>query len=614
MKAIQLLVNSILPEDLRDYERPMDSKSIGSLMADVARKYPDRYEEIAKKISDFGRKASFLQGETLTLSDTEPVFDRESMFSAMDDELDALRAQKLPPAEYKKAREGIWNTYAKLIKDVTLKEALANNSNLAYSVVSGARGSPDQLKMMVSSPALYTDAKDNLVPIFIRHSFGDGLRPAEYLAGTYGARKAVLSTKKATAKGGDLSKQMVQAATNLLISAEDCGANNGIDLDVDDKSLKGRVLAREQGGLKPGTILDKHSLAQLRKSGIEKVVARSAITCQAPTGVCSKCVGLRPDGHFEELGASVGITASQSIGEPITQLALNQKHGGGVSAGAKKVYSGFEAINQFVQTPDIFPDRAIVSEADGIVTGVEEASQGGFYVSVDGDKHYVPPGYPVTVKQGDKVEAGEQLSEGLIDPGDIVRLRGLGEGRRYYADRLKQILDDTGMSPDRRNVEMLARAALSNVRLKDADDDDESLPDDLVNYNYMASRYIPPIDAKKLPANKATGKYLQAPVLHYTIGTRITPSIARRLESTGINDIYASDVAPSFEADMTRLRTTTHGNQDWLAAMHTSYLKTQLVDKATRGVDTNIEENTHFAPRIAVGENFAKNIKDTGKF
>jgi DNA-directed RNA polymerase subunit beta' len=591
----------------------MDKKSIGKLLADVALKHPERYEEIAKIIADLGRKASFLQGETLTLSDTEPVIDREAVFNRMDHELDNAK-RGMSKKEFEQERIRIWAKYSDSLEKDTVAAALGRGSNLAYNVVSGARGSPTQLKMMVSTPALYTDAQDNVVPVFVRHSFGDGLRPAEYLAGSYGARKAVLSTKRATAKGGDLSKQMTQVATPLVVTTRDCGKCGGIDLDIDDSSLRGRVLAEPMAGMTPGTVLDRQAINQLHKKGIKKVLAHSVLTCNADTGVCAKCVGLQPNGKFPDMGDAVGITAATAIGEPVTQGALNVKHQSGALSGAKKTYSGFDVISRFVQTPETFPDRAVVSESEGTVTSVKEAPQGGYYVQVGDDNHYVAPGYPILVHKGDKVEAGDALSEGLIDPGDVVRLRGLGEGRRYYADRLKQILDDSGLGADRRNTEMLARAALDHVQVQDAGPDDPFMPDDVISYSYMANKYTPPASTVKMETDKAIGKYIQVPVLHYTIGTKVTPSIAKRLQSVDKNNVYVSDTAPTFKPDMIRLRTASNPQRDWMAGLHTSYLKKNLSDSAARGEDTNISENVHFAPRLAIGVDFGKNVRQTGKF
>jgi DNA-directed RNA polymerase subunit beta' len=613
MKAIQLLVNSQLPPDLRDYNREFDSKSLGSLMAEVARKYPDQYERISKAISDIGRKASYFQGESLTLNDNRPVIDRDKILVEMDNEIEEAKRTSIDKDDFENKKIEVWSKYNDKIQKETAREALSRKNNLAYSVMSGARGKPAQLKMMLSTPGLYTDAQDNIIPLFVRTSFAEGLRPAEYLAGTYGARKAVLSTKRATAKGGDLAKQMVQSASNLVVSENDCGAANGIDLESDDKSLRGRVLARDLGNVPAGTVLDKNALASIRKQGAGKLIVRSPMTCQAKEGVCARCMGLNALGKFPAKGDAVGITAAQAIGEPITQGALNVKHQGG-AAGTDRRYAGFSVINQFVQTPDTFPDKAVLSKIGGQVNSVIEAPQGGYYVTVDNEPHYISPGYSVTVKVGERVEAGDTMSEGLADPGEIVELRGLGEGRKYYSDKLKQLLDDSGMEADRRNTELMARAALDHLQITDIKEDDEYLPDDVVSYSYFSNRYTPPKDTAKYKADKAVGTYLQSPALHYTIGTKITPKIAKHLTSSGFEEVFSSPESPTFKPHMVRLRAATHHGTDWLASMHTSYLKKQLSESAIRGEDSNVEKNIHFAPRLAIGTNFGESIEQTGKF
>lgn len=614
MKAVQLLVQSTLPEDLQRPEYDVDARSLGDLLAEVARKHPDKFEAISKQLSDAGLRASYLQGETLGLEDLKPVIDKEKILVKMDGEIDQARKAAKDPEDFKRLQQEIWGRYADELESATMKAALAQGNALGYSVASGARGKPAQLKMMLSTPGLYTDANDNVIPLFVRNSFGQGLRPHEYLAGTYGARKSVLATKRATAKGGFLAKQMVQASSPMLVTEDDCGSSNGVDLDIHDRSLKNRVLARETKGLPAGTVLDRAAITDLKKRGVENLIVRSALTCETGNGICKKCVGKDAEGKFPPIGEAVGITAAQAIGEPITQGALNTKHTGGVGGGAKREYSGFDWINQFLQTPSQFKDRAMVAEKAGRVERIEEAPQGGTYVTVAGERYYVAPGFELEVEEGQEVEAGEQLSAGLVNPSDVVRLRGLGEGRRYFSDRLKQMLDDSGMDADRRTTEMLARSAINHIKIDELDDPAGYLPDDVVSYNRYLSEYTPAKDTQPMLPGKAVGKVLQAPALHYAIGTRITPSIAKRLEKAEWGDIQVSEQAPRFSPQMVRLQSASHNNPDWLAQQHTSYLKRQLSDSAARGLDTNIEKNVHFAPRLAVGEDFGKDIRETGTF
>jgi hypothetical protein len=294
-------------------------------------------------------------------------------------------------------------------------------------------------------------------------------------------------------------------------------------------------------------------------------------------------------------------------------IVSNTKHNAGQAKG-KKSFSGFDYISQFVQIPEEFKDRAAVSEEDGVVEAVREAPQGGHFIVINGREHFALPGFSVSVKPGDSVEKGDILSDGLANPADIVRLRGLGEGRRYYAERLAQILDDSGQAPDRRNLEIIAKATVDHYRMDDPDEDSPYNPDDLVRSSEFLRKYKPPADTSDYPMHKAQGKYLQQPVLHFTPGTRLTPKMIRRMEDAGVSSVLASGTAPSFSPDMRRLRVASHTNRDWLASMHTSYLSKQLVDSVERGDETNIEENRHFAPRLAYGKDFGKNTDKTGKF
>ena len=609
MKAVQLLVNEELPEELRDYARTYDAKDMSGLMAGLASRYPGLYAGLAKRLGDIGREAAYRQGETIGLSDMKlQTFDKNKLLKAMDDEIAAL--DRNAPG-FGDARLAIWLKTANLMQKGAMSAAMREGSNIGNSVVSGARGKPPQLRAMLATPGLYADHFGNTIPIFVRHSFSEGLRPAELLAGTFGARASTISTKKQTAKGGDWGKQLNQAAATLVVTEADCGTDNGIDLDPDDESIRGRVLALPAAGMPAGTTIGKKEAAELRKAG-SPVVVRSPSTCRAE-GLCSKCVGKFYDNKFPSIGDSVGVTAAQSLSEPIVQGALNQKHTAGMASG-KRVYSGFDYINQFTQVPSEFRDRAVLAEEPGMVDSVTQAPQGGFHVVVGGERHYVPAGHEVTVAPGQNVERGDELSEGLKSPADMVRLRGLGEGRRYFAERLRTMLADSGQPADARNTEILSRALLDGVVVDAAEGIGDWLPDDAVRYSAMDRAYAPPADTKTLPVHEAVGKYLQSPRLHYTIGTQLAKSMADRLDKAGYKTVDVSDEEPGFSPEMSRMRTSTHGMGDWMAAMNTSYLKKQLQDAANRGADSETGANVHFAPRLALGEGFGKHVRETGRF
>lgn len=997
MRAVDLLVNSLLPEDLKDPSRRYDKKGLDDLMAQIAQRHPDRYREISKQISDIGRKAAYLQGETLRLSDMRPVLDKDALFATMDHELDVAKRSSKTTKDFEAKRLVIWEKYSNELEKQTISNAMAQGNNLGNTVISGARGNPFQLKAMISSPVLYTDYKDRPINRFIRRSFGEGLRPADYLASMFGVRKSVVSTKRSTAQGGDLGKIMAQSVADQIVTEEDCGASTGLDFEADSKDLLGRVTVRDYGKVPAGTPIDRHVLKEFRTAGAKMVVARSPLTCQAKRGLCAHCLGTLPTGRFAPLGYAAGITAANAISEPVVQGSLNclregtlvrmadytvrpiqevrvgervlgadktgktfpvvvtakwdqglqpaqrhtyrmgqteqlitlestskhpvlvnkknyghgsegnnrkivmlpagykhselaavlpvttcgdgktealalligvmlgdgirncagselrfscadksqihalaaqypelqfkkrkrshdwsvgmlkdasrqdarsgrmlpglrnpvkkklqelgllhcyayekfipaevwtwdaksisamvsgylatdgsvfknddghigvsfgstskvllqelkellavrlnifsssltltgeageggrqhdmwqfyitrhdqveklaavlpaipgvkqarltaylreasyvkrntegfyrakrigieelglqqcwdltvsheahlfvlanglivsnTKHSGGGFTGGKKTFGGFEVIEQLVQSPEVFPHRAAVAEIDGQVDRIEDAPQGGKFIYIGAERHYALPGYEPIVKPGDMVEAGDQMSEGISDVSDIVRLRGLGEGRRYYVDRLRQAFVDSGMAqPAALNMEMLARGAINHVKITDPNGMGDYLPDDTAFYDHLAASYEPPDDAKVYEPRHAQGRYLQSPALHYSIGTKLTPKMITRLQGAGVEQIVASDNAPNFEPEMVRLRAAKHDGTDWMAKMHTSYLGTNLGRDAMRARDTNVERNTHFAPRLAIGKDFGKNVTETGYF
>lgn len=590
----------------------MSDKGVNRVLFNIAQKYPPEvFVKANKALADIGLTASLLNGYTITLNDLAPVFNRQLLYDKMDQELAQLN--KKDP-DYVKRKNQIFQKYNELIDKKTAEEALKKRNNIALSVLSGARGKPAQLKAMISTPGTYSDYKGDPVPIFSRESFAEGIRPPTFLAGSYGTRSSVSQIKRGTAKGGDLAKQFAQACADLVVRKHDCGTHNGLALDVQDKSLVGRVLASDAGGYRAGEFITRQMLHDFERSGIKTVVARSPLTCSVENGLCAKCMGKYIDGFkLPEIGDHIGAVSSSTSLEPVAQASLSSKHQGGMTEG-KKSYSGLETIIQFTQSPEKFKDRAAVATVDGRVEDISDAPQGGKYITVDGVQHYVPSGHEPEVQVGQVVEAGDFLSEGLGDAEDVVKYKGLGEGRLYYANRLNRILADSGAGSDKRLTEVLARGVLRHVRVTSNDGLGNYLPDDIVDYNALQASYRIPETAHAMKAKQAVGKYLQQPILHYTIGTRITPQVVKNLEAVGYDNVYADDEKPEFEPEMIRLRGASHTSPDWMASQGTSYLSKQLAESVTRGDDTNVLHNPDWRPRLAYGAGFAKDLKTTGIF
>lgn len=749
ISAVNILIDALLPEDLRDSTRLYDKKGLDKLMTEIARTRPELYAPIAKQLGDVGRHQAYFRGETFTLNDFKPVHDRQQMF----DELDAREREIDLNPDPDARRQGKGELYGEMsdrVSKETNSAALARRNNIALTVLTGARGKEAQLRDLISTPGFYPDAVGRPIPWFIRNSFAEGLRPADYLAGSYGARSSVVSSKIATAKGGFLAKTLSRAAATHLISATDCGTSNGIDLPLDEPDIRGRVLQRGESGYPAGTVIDRRVLARLKADKVPEVIVRSPLTCGAEHGLCSKCFGVKAEGQFPKIGEHVGITSANALGEPLclwegtevrmadesvkkiceiaigdtvwgsdlegrltpvpvlnvfnngprdcyitsikvdvgqvaelistsehkvlcagvnepnyidvirnasylqmpddesgavysreyvgmldtwdievdndthlfalanglivsnTQSALSMKH---VTSGKgqKKEFSGLDYINQFMESPEEFKDRAAVSTVAGTVDSIEPAAQGGNYVVVAGERHYVPLDREITAEVGEQLEAGDSLTDGLVDVEDILRHKGLGEARRYWAERMAEMGKASAAGMDRRLFEVLARANVDHVQLADPQEEG-FLPDDITRYSTYLHRRQLPDKIQAFAPKDAVGQYLEQPVLHHTVGTRITPRMADSIASKGFEKIFASDQEPSFTPQFVRLQQVAATSDDWLASLGGSYLGNQLQQGITRAQDTNIESNIHPVPRLAVGVGYADNLEQTGKF
>lgn len=613
-KAIHFLLNEMLPDDLQQEEFGFSKNEINDLVAEVARRDPDAYGPFVDKLKDLGRTSVYLQGATLRLNDFKPAFDKSAVLAEMDAELNSLKGIKNKKERENKQLE-IYARYAQKFTDLAMKTGRASGSALAGVIASGARGNPSQYRAMIATPALYSDYEDKPIPMFVRRSFGEGVRPIDFLASTFGTRKAVLSTKNATADAGDYSKMLEQNTRNLTVTQRQSLTDNGILLDPQEDSLRDRVLARDVAGFKRGTPIDRKVEAAIRAAKPGKVMVFSPLSDLQPEGISGEAFGVNYNLRVPGAGFAAGPTSSTAIGEPIAQSSLNTKHGGGAFSGEKKVFSGFDYISQFAQVPESFRDRAAIAEVSGRVSGIEDAPQGGQYIIVDGKKHYTLPGFIPLVKPGDVVERGDALSDGLLNPREVIKHRGLGEGRRYYARRLKQLLDDSGQKANLRDTEVIARGALDAVQITDDSGFGDYLPDSVVSYNELAANWKPRPGSEVLKPDNAEDLYLEKPVLHYTIGTRLTPRMIKEIKEGGFKEIVTHREPPPFEPLQIRLRTSSfEANDDWLARTGTSYLQKNLAESAQKGYDTNIEENINPFVRLSVGQDFGANVERTGRF
>lgn len=604
------MINEALPDDMRDYERVLDKKAMGALATDLAKKYPDRYREVMKKIHDVSRDVAYTTGGlSMGLKDIRPTFASKHAQLKVRKELRQILADtSLSDKERElKILKLAAETQQKLVEDV-FNEARDANNPLAHQVLAGATGNKFMLNSLIGADLQYVDHRDQPIPLPVMRSYSRGLTPAEYFAASFGTRKGVIDVKTATADAGFYGKQLTQMAHRLLVTADDdddeerlaTAHNRGLPSDVDDPDNEGAFLARPVGPYKRNTVLTPKILKDIKEMGVKDILVRSPLVGGPEDGgVFAKDVGYREKGRIPPVGDYVGIAAAQALSEPVSQSQLSSKHSGGVG-GAKSI-GGFKAINALVQVPRKYPDGATHSQREGRVQEIRPAAQGGFYVVVDGEDHYVPADREVTVKKGDVLEAGDVLSDGMPNPAEIVKHKGVGEGRKYFVQAMRQVLGNSGITAHRRNIELVARGLINHVRLKDEYGD--YAPDDIVPYSMLERSWKPRTGAVAAAPNTLMNHYLEEPVLHYSIGTKITKSVADNMKRYGINNIQAHKEPPPFESEMVRGMANISNDPDWMTRMLGSYQERGFLNSVHRGLGSDTEGSS-YVPALARGEQF----------
>ena len=601
----QVIINEALPEELRDYNRVMTKGEADKVLGEVARTHPERYREVSHQLMQHGRNASFEEGTTLRLSDIISPINKVSALKHVADQEKRIAADRhSTDAEKSDARDELYRTIHEGLKKATYEAALAKENPLALQVLAKARGSQDQLASLMTTPGVYQDSQGRTIPVFINRSYSEGLDPHEYYAASYGARLGVISTKQGTRQAGYLGKLMASAAIDSVVTEDDCETPYGVPVPTTDQDNVGALLARDVDGIPAGTVLTQSILAKLGSKNPE-IMVRSPLTCGTHKGLCKRCVGLREDGKFAPIGYNIGANAISALAEQMAQSSLNSKHSGKKHKGTGDEYAGFNVVKNLATIPGDFPDKATSAESDGVVESITDAPQGGKFVRIDGQDHYVSADVGLRVKEGDVVEAGDALGGGILNPSDVVRQKGIGEGRRYFTTRMTKAFRDSGYGVNRRNVEVLARSLVNHVQIDDPDAAGQHLQGDVVSYTDWAYGYKPRADAHSSTPRKAIGSYLEMPAMHYTVGTRVSKTMAGQMEKFGIDNLTVHPQPVGVSPSMVSVVNTPEYGDDWMAHLGSSYLQKRLLADVHRGAESNVH-SLNPIPGIAKGTEFGE--------
>lgn len=595
----QLLINEALPEDMRDYTRILDKKGVDALMSELAAKHPEKYRDISFKLQQLAVQViRSTGGNSFDITDITKADSARALRKDLSAKIDQfVDDDKLTSDERKQKITSLLRSVQKQDQKAIFDESLAQNNPLAIQILGAGRGNPGTLASMRGSDLLYANATGDDVPVPVLRSFSEGLSPAEYWAATYGARQSVIGTKIATADAGYFGKLLNQVAHRLVVvdtdEEEEPQTVRGLPTTSDDMENIGTLLAAPAGKYPRNTVLTAKILHDLKQRGVEDILVRSPMTgASKDGGIYARDAGFRDFGRLPQRGEALGNSAAQSLAEPISQGSLNSKHTGGV-AGGKNAVSGFEAISQLAMVPSTFKGGAVHAEMDGMISKIEPAPAGGHFVYIEGKEHYIPDSAPLLFKKGDVVEAGDALTEGIPNPAKLASLKSIGEAREAFVRIFKRTLKESNLKDDRRNIELIARGLINHVRLTDFHAGHS--PNDVVTYSELEENYEPREDSREARVDEAKDMYLEKPYLHYTIGTKIRPSVAAKLKKFGVQKIWANTAPPPFEPEMVPADDNLGYDPDPFTRMLGAGLKKGLMDSVHRGL-TSSTNSTSFVP------------------
>ncbi|MFM7719256.1 MAG: hypothetical protein ACKO8G_07235 [Actinomycetota bacterium] len=410
----------------------------------------------------------------------------------------------------------IWTQATDEVKEAMERQFAVTNP-IYMMANSGARGNIMQIRQIAGMRGLVANPKGEIIPRPIKSNFREGLSVLEYFISTHGARKGLADTALRTADSGYLTRRLVDVSQELIVREEDCGSDRGIEIPVLidgarnphlDTSLYSRVLAEDAKGADGKRVAARNDevsdllATALVEAGVTSVRVRSATTCEALYGICRLCYGWSlASGRLVDIGEAVGIVAAQSIGEPGTQLTMRTFHTGGVA--------GQDITHGLPRVVELFEARrpkgvAQITHYAGVISieNVEEKKERRITVTQDDgqqDEYRVSYRARLTVQDGDRVEVGQRLTEGSVDPHERLAIEGLQALQHHLVDEVQQVYRSQGVTIHDKHIELIVRQMLRKVQINEAGDT-EFLPGDLVDRRRFERVNREAIDAGTQPA------------------------------------------------------------------------------------------------------------------
>lgn len=477
---------------LRTAPRAVIKKDLGNIIGECFRLYgTTTTAEILDRVKKLGFHYSTRAGITISVADiVVPALKSTIVEEAEAREhklVQQYRRGLITEEERYVSFSQIWTEAKEKLANV-LMDSMDPFNPIYMMATSGARGSNSQITQLAGMRGLMANPAGQIIELAIKSNFREGLTVSEYFISTHGARKGLADTALRTADSGYLTRRLVDVAQDTIVRQIDCGTDKGLRVneirdgkeiieELQDR-LEGRVVFQDifhpvtgEKIISRNELIDASIATTIVDSGIKELVLRSVLTCRTRHGVCVQCYGRNlATGKMVEIGEAVGIIAAQSIGEPGTQLTMRTFHTGGVAGdditqGLPRIQELFEARNP--------KGQAVIAEFEGTVSDFREAKDKR-EVEVTGESeikvYAIPYGSRIRVTVGQKVEAGDELTEGSVDPKEMLRVRGLQGVQNYLLREVQRVYRLQGVDINDKHVEVMIRQMLRKVRILDAGD------------------------------------------------------------------------------------------------------------------------------------------------
>ena len=522
----RFLFNEILPQDLGFVDRSIPGnelllevdflvgkKQLKKILEKVINTHgATKTAEVLDSIKATGYKYSTRAAMTVSISDMTVPPQKPEMIQNAQNIVDKItknykRGLITEEERYKEVVETWKKTDDELTK--ALLDGLDKYNNIFMMADSGARGSDKQIKQLAGMRGLMADTTGHTIELPIKSNFREGLEVLEYFMSAHGARKGMSDTALRTADSGYLTRRMVDVSQELIVRETDCCENRPeisgmyvkgfMDGKEEIENLQERITGRfacETITNKDGEVLVKanHMITPRRaarimsegvsKTGgpIEEVKIRTILTCKCKVGVCAKCYGANmATGEAVQVGEAVGIIAAQSIGEPGTQLTMRTFHSGGVAGG--DITQGLPRVEELFEARKP-KGLAIITEIPGVAVINDTKKKREIIVTNpengDSKTYLIPYGSRIKIADGQVLEAGDELTEGSVNPHDILRIKGVRAVQDYMIREVQRVYRLQGVEISDKHIEVLVRQMLKKIRIED-NGDTEFLPGTLVD-------------------------------------------------------------------------------------------------------------------------------------